>query len=787
MNRRLFAVSVAIPIAVLAAAFFWIKSRKTQENTKDKSTQLFKELSKVTLENIEDKSTELIAELPKVTLEPLEVQEKLEVIQRKRLFTLEEEKFVVDEEGVCKEEFVGENELTIKVSESCEDKVDTPINMTEETTETLSEIKVEVLSENNNLIVETMESKIPDVASALQDSLCGSTSPQSSPTQSPTKSEHSWNDIVDEDRDADLDSEVANLDNKVNCLALVSEKLNHLVLEKGERQPDSGVVSPSEEEVTRRRLSGEREKKRRHSSGNSQKSKSSTGSGDAGFEGSVNGDASAVNNEDANGDAVSDSGQGSDRGEAWTEDTQLLVYHFHIPDYLCGKLIGNAGTFINKLKTNSNCNVIIGDIKDKKSLKTTKRKPTRKRDEWYGEGQLKQCSVEGTRSNIDKCLDMVREKFVHNPELTLEQTNKSDRAHTSMNNGSITLNLAQGIMHDVFVSSIVSGAHVFLQQPGHPTFPALERLDQCMLNVYNNYTTPEVPRPIQHGSIAVAPSNGGWYRCLVVSYNESEDSCDIKYIDYGGYETVPADQIRQIRTDFLSLPFQAIECYLANIIPSDVENVAAAILEELVSGQVVQARQIGHAEDGTPLIHLYRRKGGVTTMVNRELVDNSVATWLEAVIVPVTSPIPSTTPPAIEPNHWITSDHSSALSTPLSPLDLRGCSPPFCPLPLYTATDPGAMLDPGPLTPACTPTWNTDPFNYQVQMMEHGPIGTPYYGMMGQVNYMENSFVESLEGQNMDSSGLSDYMEFYQPPNAYPVFGDYLPSKWSEGHDGPQA
>jgi len=550
------------------------------------------------------------------------------------------------------------------VSETCEDKVDTPINMTEkaekETAETLSEIKVEVLSENNNLI-ETMEAKVPDVGTALQDSLC-SASPESSPTQSPTessptKSEHSWNDIVDEDRDADLDSEVANLDNKVNCLARVSEKLNHLVLngEKGERQPDSGVVSPSEEDVTRRRLSGEgEEKKRRNSSGHSQKSKSSSGSGDAGFEGSVNGDASAVTNDDANAvtgeDCVSDSGQGSDRGDTWTEDTQLLVYHFHIPDYLCGKLIGNAGTFINKLKTNCNCNVIIGDIKDKKSLKTTKRKPTRKRDEWYGEGQLKQCSVEGTRSNIDKCLDLIREKFVHNPELTLEQTNKSDRVHTSMNNGSITLNLAQGIMHDVFVSSIVSGAHVFLQQPGHPTFPALERLDQCMLNVYNNYTTPEVPRPIQQGSIAVAPSNGGWYRCLVVSYNEVDDSCDIKYIDYGGYETVPAEQIRQIRTDFLSLPFQAIECYLANIIPSDVENVAAAILEELVSGQVVQARQIGHAEDGTPLIHLYRRKGGVTTMVNRELVDNSVATWLEAVIVPVTSPLPDSTP-AISPNH----------------------------------------------------------------------------------------------------------------------------------------
>ena len=34
------------------------------------------------------------------------------------------------------------------------------------------------------------------------------------------------------------------------------------------------------------------------------------------------------------GDNVSDSGQGSDTS---LEDTQLLTYHFHIQDYLCGK------------------------------------------------------------------------------------------------------------------------------------------------------------------------------------------------------------------------------------------------------------------------------------------------------------------------------------------------------------------------------------------------------------------------------------------------------------------
>ena len=46
----------------------------------------------------------------------------------------------------------------------------------------------------------------------------------------------------------------------------------------------------------------------------------------------------------------------------------------------------------------------------------------------------------------------------------------------------------------------------------------------------------------------------------VVSYNESTDECDIKFIDYGGYLTVPAADLRQIRTDFLSLPFQVRAC-----------------------------------------------------------------------------------------------------------------------------------------------------------------------------------------------------------------------------------
>ena len=49
------------------------------------------------------------------------------------------------------------------------------------------------------------------------------------------------------------------------------------------------------------------------------------------------------------------------------------------------------------------------------------------------------------------------------------------------------------------------------------------------------------------------------YHIQVVGYDAESDMCDIKYTDYGGYDTVPASDLKQIRTDFLTLPFQVIE------------------------------------------------------------------------------------------------------------------------------------------------------------------------------------------------------------------------------------
>jgi len=451
-------------------------------------------------------------------------------------------------------------------------------------------------------------SKIPDVLSALKDPICTPLTPPSphSYSSSPVKSESSesksssceWSDLIEQD---ERELQEFQLDSKI-----LSSKLSGLELATtGGRSGDSGVVSPSEEE-------------REEKLDKSEKRKSRTQSGE-------------------------DAGIGSEQGDGACseinyEDSQLLAYTFHIPDYLCGKLIGHNGTFINKLKEDCRVNII---LKETVGEKLRKKRPKSKKDQKFGEGKLKLCCIEGTRLNIDKCLDIVKDKFYHNPEMSFEQVNRSSReGQNQMNlNGSVCLSLAEGVMHDVFVSSIVGGGHVFLQQPYHPTFFALERLDQCMTKTYSQFSCPQVPLPVEINSVCVAPCEGGWYRCQVVAYDEETGACDIKYLDYGGYHSIAATELKQIRTDFLSLPFQAIECYLANINPTDDENISAFVLEELISQQIVQARMIGTNEQGVPMIHLYRAANGQTTMVNRELVDRSCAQWLETTIVKLESPL----------------------------------------------------------------------------------------------------------------------------------------------------
>jgi len=378
----------------------------------------------------------------------------------------------------------------------------------------------------------------------------------------------------------------------------------------------------------------------------------------------------------------SDSGQGSE-----ADDGVRMAYHFYIPNHLCGKLIGRSGDTVKLFKNETKCSIQLHERNDSLQGRYKNNQRYRNRDKKQHSEiepfELQVCMIEGTRNGIDRCLELVREKFPLNQhqDLTLEQINLPHTSSSSgsiilstqidsngniddpilnaqqendINNSSITtptqLGLDQGAMHEVYVSAIVSGGHVFLQQPNHPTYFALSRLETCMCNVYTRLAVPDVPKEVlEPGLVCVAKWNQQWYRVQVVNYDPSSDNCNVRFLDYGGYYTFTTSDLKQIRSDFLALPFQALEVYLGNVIPPDQKDwpvESALVLEELVSNQIISGRMLGVTEEFIPIVHLYgwvsvdsqdtsdNQQNQQPRLLNRELVDRGVALWTEHMIAP---------------------------------------------------------------------------------------------------------------------------------------------------------
>ena len=57
---------------------------------------------------------------------------------------------------------------------------------------------------------------------------------------------------------------------------------------------------------------------------------------------------------------------------------------------------------------------------------------------------------------------------------------------------------------------------ISLQQPNHPTYYALSRLETCMYNVYTRLAVPDVPKEVlEPGLVCAASWNQQWYRVQV--------------------------------------------------------------------------------------------------------------------------------------------------------------------------------------------------------------------------------------------------------------------------------
>ncbi|XP_014232188.1 A-kinase anchor protein 1, mitochondrial [Trichogramma pretiosum] len=299
---------------------------------------------------------------------------------------------------------------------------------------------------------------------------------------------------------------------------------------------------------------------------------------------------------DANDDIESEGSNDSGRGGSIKENKKSLekrVFIFQVPLELVGRLIGRGGVFLKEVRRECNVSMVIRQTNN--------------------DTEYRMCSLCGTPQQIENALLKIRKYFPldHYPNFTMEQClpidpKKPENCLPCMLLPQMTeLSLVEGITNDVVVCHIVAPNHLFLQMPTHPTFPALRSLDQQINKVYNTSEAPAAPKELEPNMVLVAKVNGRWVRVIVVEVNP-DNSCRARIVDFGGFAYFQNDELKAMRSDFAALPCQAIEVFLANVVPKNGEwkQEAYDIVSTITSNSIGYAHIAAYMQHYT-LVNLY--------------------------------------------------------------------------------------------------------------------------------------------------------------------------------------
>ncbi|KAM4661914.1 tudor and KH domain-containing protein isoform 2-T2 [Discoglossus pictus] len=121
---------------------------------------------------------------------------------------------------------------------------------------------------------------------------------------------------------------------------------------------------------------------------------------------------------------------------------------------------------------------------------------------------------------------------------------------------------------DVYVSATENPAHFWIQILGSRS-SQLDKLTTEMSEHYEKQQQRRDPPEFQVGDIVAAPfhTDAFWYRAEVLGFLDN-GKVDLYYVDYGDSWDAAQEYLFPLRSDFLSLPFQAIECTLSGIAPA---------------------------------------------------------------------------------------------------------------------------------------------------------------------------------------------------------------------------
>ncbi|XP_036308894.1 tudor and KH domain-containing protein isoform X4 [Pipistrellus kuhlii] len=187
---------------------------------------------------------------------------------------------------------------------------------------------------------------------------------------------------------------------------------------------------------------------------------------------------------------------------------------------------------------------------------------------------------------------------------------------------------------EVYVSASEHPNHFWIQIIGSRSLQ-LDKLVSEMTQHYANSLPEDLT--VHVGDIVAAPlsTNGSWYRARVLGTLEN-GNLDLYFVDFGDNGECPVRDLRALRSDFLSLPFQAIECSLAQIAPSGEQWEEEALdefdrLTHCAGWKPLVAKISSYVQTGVstwPKIYLYDTSNGKKLDIGLELVRKGYAVEL---------------------------------------------------------------------------------------------------------------------------------------------------------------
>lgn len=125
---------------------------------------------------------------------------------------------------------------------------------------------------------------------------------------------------------------------------------------------------------------------------------------------------------------------------------------------------------------------------------------------------------------------------------------------------------------DVYVSAVETPNRFWVQISGSKSIQ-LDKLATEMTEFYDDERNKAKFQlnDINIGDVVAAYFQGdsSWYRAQVIKINEVDGTKKISvfYLDFGDHYVIEQDSINVLKPDFLSIPFQAIQCSLLDVKP----------------------------------------------------------------------------------------------------------------------------------------------------------------------------------------------------------------------------